>query len=137
MAQVKNKRLRDELQNIQRHFLAIGATLASEKPLEMSIIAELPALTKHLEHQIDIWDKQLPELKNFILAGGSVAGATLHQARTFIRQAERNYHRLDSNQKIPEIGIYLNRLSDYLFQAARYYNFLQKQPEAIWKYTKD
>lgn len=128
------KSLVDQLQEIQRTFLAIGATLAAEQPQNMPILKVLPKMTKELEATIDKWDKELPELKNFILAGGSTAGATLHQARTFIRQTERNYHRLDDSQKIEVISVYINRLSDYLFQAARYYNFLQKQPESIWKY---
>jgi cob(I)alamin adenosyltransferase len=133
VAQMKNQKLKHELQNLQSHLLAVGATLASEKPHQMPIVPQLPMLTRHLEDQIDRWEKQLPELKNFILPGGSVAGAILHQARTLIRQVERNYHRLDNHQKIPELSVYFNRLSDYLFQAARYYNFIQKQPETIWK----
>lgn len=121
------------LETIQRNFLAIGACLAAEQPSQAVILSQLPIEIEKLEATIDQWDRALPELKNFILAGGTTAGATLHLARTIVRAAERNYHRLEERQKFDAVSQYLNRLSDYLFQAARYTNFLAKKPETIWK----
>lgn len=126
-----------QLRDIQRNFLAIGATLAAQDPTSMPILEQLSSKTKELEDQIDQWDKQLPPLANFILAGGASGGASLHLARTIIRQTERHYHRLDDDQKIEVIGVYLNRMSDYFFQAARFYNFSQKQVEEIWKVSEN
>lgn len=128
-----DKKLITQLENSQRNFLAIGACLASEEPASAKILEQLPGEILLLEQQIDSWEAKLPELKNFILAGGDQGGATLHLARTVIRQAERNYHRLDPSANFPAISQYLNRLSDYLFQAARYHNFLAKKQETIWQ----
>lgn len=123
----------EELEQIQSNFLSIGACLAAEKPEDAPILETLAQETRILEQRIDEWDALLPELKNFILVGGTPAGAALHLARTFARQAERHFHRLPEPQIIEPISIYLNRLSDYFFQAARYYNFCQKQSEKTWR----
>jgi len=127
-----NKKLGDQLEQIQRHFLAIGAYLAAEIPSQQTL-TELITDTALVEQMIDKWDSQLPELKNFILPGGSQAGATLHLCRTIVRRLERSYQRLPSQQKVTEISTYLNRLSDFFFQAARWVNHQQNQPESIWK----
>lgn len=129
----KDKKLIVDLRQIQQNFLAIGACIASENPTEAPILNKLPAETTGLEQQIDTWDAELPKLENFILAGGNHAGATLHVTRTSIRQIERNFHRLLEELKLEPISIYLNRLSDYFFQAARYYNFINGEKETIWK----
>lgn len=121
------------LEDIQRNLLQIGSCLASEQPVEAGVVKKLPGLTADLEASIDRWDEILPPLRNFILPGGSQAGASLHVARTFIRQAERNFHRLAVERAPAMVGQYLNRLSDYYFQAARYQNLLDQQQEKIWK----
>jgi cob(I)alamin adenosyltransferase len=79
--------------------------------------------TKVLEELCDQLDEKLPELKNFILPGGSEAGAMLHLARTIARRAERRVIELAAIEKInDEVIRYLNRLSDCLFLMARMEN---------------
>ena len=75
----------------------------------------------------------LPELKNFILPGGDATGAFLHQARTVCRRAERWVVMLRVEEELNrEVQPYLNRLSDWLFVAARVANFHDGRPEIEW-----
>ncbi len=120
---------------IQSNFLSIGAYTAAEEAKKPKLPLGLQDETLRLENLIDEWDKQLPQLTNFILVGGTQTGATLHLARTTIRQAERSYHRLEIEQRDPAISEYLNRLSDFFFQAARYYNYCNHQPESPWHFS--
>ncbi|MEW9670677.1 cob(I)yrinic acid a,c-diamide adenosyltransferase [Ammoniphilus sp. 3BR4] len=76
-----------------------------------------------LEQQIDQMDAKLPALTNFVLPGGSQAGASLHVARTIARRAERNAIGIQAEEEVnPMVIKYLNRLSDFLFVAARFIN---------------
>ncbi|OGD61020.1 ATP:cob(I)alamin adenosyltransferase [Candidatus Berkelbacteria bacterium RIFCSPLOWO2_01_FULL_50_28] len=125
--------LPNALRQVQRDLLSIGAQLAAAdgEKLEDSW---LDRRTSEMESTIDRWDKALPPLANFILPGGSAAGASIHLARTFVRTAERNLNHLDStNGKILR---YINRLSDFLFQAARFANYSTGNSEEIWQYGK-
>jgi cob(I)alamin adenosyltransferase len=77
-----------------------------------------------MEKMIDVWSRKLPELKNFILPGGSLANAHLHLARAVCRRAERALIILGKQKKVrPELYVYLNRLSDFLFVGARWVNY--------------
>jgi len=77
-----------------------------------------------LEQSIDEMSAALPKLKNFILPGGAAAAAYLHLARAICRRVERALVAFGKKQKLrPELYQYLNRLSDWLFTAARYVNF--------------
>jgi len=83
-----------------------------------------------LEKSIDEMSAQLPELRNFILPGGSELSARLHLARAICRRTERALVAFGREQKLrPELYQYLNRLSDWLFTAARHANFLSKNLE--------
>jgi len=82
-----------------------------------------------LERSIDEMEEELPELKSFILPGGGKAGASLHLARTVCRRAERSAVALGARAGILR---YLNRLSDWLFVAARYVNLRERHPEIPW-----
>ncbi|HUD44438.1 MAG TPA: cob(I)yrinic acid a,c-diamide adenosyltransferase [Patescibacteria group bacterium] len=138
IAQIKEQRtinnkqkVVNELIEIQHDLLLIGSTLANpENP-------QLPELKKRVEafeKYIDEMTEELPELHNFILPGGGLAGAELHLARTICRRAERRVVGLAQNQEIDDnIRIYLNRLSDLLFTMARFVNHLEKQTETIWR----
>lgn len=112
-------------QSIQRDLFKIGSEIASlQTPLNENIekIGENKIL--ELENKIDELWAQLPELKNFILPGGSAVGAHLHLARTVCRRAERQLVVFGKNTPIrPELYKYLNRLSDFLFVAARWVNY--------------
>src|SRR5699024_11924424 len=77
-----------------------------------------------LEQQIDKWQKELPELRNFILPSGHIAASTLHHAITVARRAERIAVSIQDEIGATLAITYLNRLSDYLFVTARYANQL-------------
>lgn len=72
-----------------------------------------------LEGWIDVLDSQLPKLTRFILPSGGVCAAHLHLARTVCRRAERSLVRLGREEELANVRVFVNRLSDYLFMAAR------------------
>eukprot|EP00045_Choanoeca_perplexa_P014995 m.180704 g.180704 ORF g.180704 m.180704 type:complete len:241 (+) comp16862_c0_seq2:3586-4308(+) len=87
-----------------------------------------------LETWIDSHEDGLPPLTNFILPSGGAASASLHHARTVCRRAERRAVELAQEQAVqPEVLRYLNRLSDYLFTAARVCCKAQGQTEHIYR----
>ncbi len=115
---------------IQKDLLLIGSLLAGYK----NSIKNLKLKIKNLEDWIDNLEKELPELRNFILPGGSGTASLLHLGRSVCRRAERRLVELAQKEKVqPEILSYLNRLSDLLFEMARLVNFKQKKKEIIWK----
>ncbi len=125
------------LATIQEHLFVLGADLAS--PLDssnkkFSIPRVTSAEVECLEQAIDMLERGLPLLKNFILPSGSPAGATLHLARTVCRRAERRvvtlYHAESSVGTKPME--YLNRLSDLLFVLARSVNYAAGTVEHPW-----
>jgi len=78
---------------------------------------------KQLEMTIDTYEKELPELRNFIAQGGSLPGAHLHLARTICRRVERAVVELKKHEAVTATSLqYLNRLSDLLFVLARAVN---------------
>lgn len=122
------------LHRIQNELFVLGADLATPLEASTSYLVRVPAkLTETLEVEIDAWEATLPPLKHFILPGGSLCGALLHQARTICRRAERWVVALQDNEEINTEALrYLNRLSDWLFVAARYANHALEVPEIIW-----
>ncbi len=126
------KELNNWLTLIQEELFHVGSELASpQAPAHLTLVAE-PHIAR-LETQIDQMETKLEPLRNFILPGGSLAGATLHLTRTMIRRAERECVDLSQIETLrPELIRYLNRLSDYLFVAARYLNKLSHAPEHQW-----
>lgn len=105
---------------IQTVLFHVGAELAT--PSDKEVYWQLKdEHIKELERAIDEMDNSLVELKQFILPGGTPAGAALHVARTVARRAERLATRLEGEVN-PLVLAYLNRLSDFLFVAARYVN---------------
>jgi cob(I)alamin adenosyltransferase len=85
-----------------------------------------------LESDCDRFNADLPELKSFVLPGGSETAARLHVARAVCRRAERDV--LDASEQVeinPLVIVYLNRLSDLLFILARAAN--AGGDESLWK----
>ncbi len=128
------------LQNIQRDLFKIGAEFASlQTPLSERVEKINESRVIEMEKMIDEFWSELSELKNFILPGGSQAGAHLHLARTICRRLERELVAFGKSQMSnvkspksnlrPELYIYLNRLSDFLFAAARWVNFKAGEEE--------
>jgi len=86
-----------------------------------------------LETEMDKMNEQLPELRHFILPGGSNAISYCHIARCVCRRAERITVQLSEESIVDEkVTIYLNRLSDYLFVLARRIGNDSKIPENQW-----
>lgn len=113
------------LQKIQRDLFKVGAELAALQTAFESKVEKVGDVEiEELENNIDSLTTQLPELKKFILPGGALSGAVLHQARTVCRRSERALVSLGKEKIVrPELYKYLNRLSDYLFTAARWVNW--------------
>lgn len=121
------------LLNIQSELLEIGSELATA-PRKKPVFRMDESKVKRLEETIDALEEKLPELKNFILPGGSRAGASLHLARTICRRAEREAVRLSRKERVnPQIMVYLNRLSDLLFVLARSVNKAERKTEKVWR----
>ncbi|MFZ3578010.1 cob(I)yrinic acid a,c-diamide adenosyltransferase [Virgibacillus sp. DJP39] len=109
------------MHRVQTILFHVGAELAtpSDKEVKWKLKDEY---IQELENQIDEWDKELAPLKNFILPSGHCTSSALHTARTVTRRAERTAVGLEDEITNPLVVSYLNRLSDFLFVAARYVN---------------
>ena len=91
-----------------------------------------------MEGWIDAATEETPELKSFILPGGSQGAAALHMARTQCRRAEREAVRLDEAEAVaPGLIPYLNRLSDLLFAFARLENLRTGESDVLWQKTSE
>jgi len=90
-----------------------------------------------LEQRQEALNESLPPLKEFILPGGSRDAASCHIARAVCRRAERCLVGLAKSEPVSaEARKYLNRLSDYLFVAARYINRSAGQPDVLWRHDR-
>jgi len=125
------------LREVQDRLFTIGSSLACDPEKETGL--KIPDLHEAdvvlLESEIDRMNDALPDMKSFILPGGSVAVSTIHVARCICRRTERSCVRLlEENMFVEALVIkYLNRLSDYLFVLSRYVAQLQSVPEIPWK----
>ncbi len=115
------------LARIQNDLFDLGADLAtpeSDKPLVYEPLRIVAAQPTRLEQEIDTLNARLTPLRSFVLPGGTPAAAALHLARVVCRRAERRMVALALEGEI--IGApamqYINRLSDFLFVAARIAN---------------
>jgi cob(I)alamin adenosyltransferase len=126
------------LARVQEECFALGALLAAAPgaaaklppPYDQGLPADAPA---RLEREIDAWEAGLEPLKTFVLPGGAPAGAALHVARAVARRAERAAVRLCESEPVPDgVLVYLNRLSSWLFIAARRANKTAGRPETPW-----
>lgn len=114
----------EALTRIQNDLFDLGADLATPgddfTPSEM-VLRVVPAQVTRLEREIDAMNAHMPPLTSFILPGGSAGAASLHLARAIVRRAERAGVAVGAGIN-PVALAYLNRLSDFLFVAARYVN---------------
>jgi cob(I)alamin adenosyltransferase len=125
-----------QLAEIQSRLLDVGSAVAtpieSSSDRKLSTVAFNSSAGGRLEMWIDEMDASLPTLTNFILPSGGKASAQLHVARAVCRRAERAIVSLQSSVQ-PSVSIFLNRLSDYLFTAARYAALKDGRAEVIYK----
>ncbi|MEO0329469.1 MAG: cob(I)yrinic acid a,c-diamide adenosyltransferase [Pseudomonadota bacterium] len=116
------------LMRIQNDLFDLGADLATPddgKPLEYEPLRVTQAQVERIEAEIDKFNENLDPLRSFVLPGGSALAANLHLARTVSRRAERMIVELasDETENISKAcSLYMNRISDFLFVAARYAN---------------
>ncbi|MFC4713117.1 cob(I)yrinic acid a,c-diamide adenosyltransferase [Planococcus dechangensis] len=111
-----------DLEAIQNELFDCGGDLADVRKTPQYKTSE--ESVERLEQRIDVLMDEPPLLERFILPGGTPAAATLHIARTIVRRAERQTVSLAKAGEDfpPVVQRYLNRLSDYLFAAARVAN---------------
>ncbi len=116
-----NSKYKKFLIEVQNFLFSAEAHLASDNSENVKNLPELnEALIDRLENEIDEMNKDLPELKSFILPGGHPVVSYCHIARTICRRTERLVIKLAEQYKIDEVIIrFLNRLSDYFFVLAR------------------
>ena len=112
------------LGRIQNELFDLGADLATPgedfAPTEMTLRIVQPQVDR-LEREIDRMNEALAPLRSFILPGGGAGSAELHLARSTARRAERSAVTASRERPLNALAlIYLNRLSDHLFVAARY-----------------
>ena len=94
--------------------------------------------TAELEGWIDAHTEALPPLKNFVLPSGGICAAQLHVARAVCRRAERSVVPLVERHSLEaSVSTYLNRLSDYLFTAARAAALRKGYREVVWAKSRD
>lgn len=123
------------LGRIQKELFELGADLAF--PLIDDNEEAIPRIgekhTNQLERDIDMMNKELRPLRQFILPGGSPAASALHVARAVCRRAERSVVSLNNVELLDtQILIYINRLSDALFVMARFENQRKAISEPVW-----
>jgi cob(I)alamin adenosyltransferase len=127
----------DLLIKIQNDLFAIGSDLADPTyPMEnkYKIPRTDEKMVLYLESEIDKFEKEVIPITFFILPGGSVESSILHVSRSIARRTETAVTALSKSQTInPAILIYLNRLSDLLFVAARLVNKRIGVEDVAWK----
>lgn len=110
------------LARIQNDLFDLGADIATPDGID-GALRITPAQVARLEHEIDAMNSALTPLTSFILPGGAPIAAHLHLARAIARRAERSAVAADAAAPLnPNALMYINRLSDWLFVAARTMN---------------
>ena len=130
----KNKEIPLKLRKIQNDLFNLGTVLAIS---DESLLDQFPKINKkdidYLENEIDFYNKDLNELKSFILPSGSLIGSYLHLCRTICRRAERRCVSLSEVLNVDlNVLKYLNRLSDLFFVLSRWINNEMGYSEDLW-----
>lgn len=120
---------------VQNKLFNMGCYLATDNPDNVASepCGLIEADVERLEHEIDEIQKQLPQVNNFVLPGGSMGAGIADMCRTTARRAERRVVELaDESYVAPIVMKYLNRLSDFFFVFARFNNISLEIPEILW-----
>jgi cob(I)alamin adenosyltransferase len=119
------------LERAQNDLFDCGADLSVPETSERERLRVTPDQTAWVEQACDEVNPTLPNLRSFVLPGGTPAAAQLHVCRTVCRRAERRALAVtDAN---PEVVRYLNRLSDLLFILSRGANHATTGSEPLWQ----
>lgn len=113
-----------KIYRVQHELFELNSRLSPDVKRKNFVETSFSSHIAVLEQEIDNISKQLPPLKSFIFPGGGEASVRLHIARTVCRRAERAALRLNLSEDQKIMAAYLNRLSDWLYVAARYAVFL-------------
>ena len=125
--------VREVLNTIQNELFLLGSDLSNQNLNDLKNRISLDMVEK-LEKIIDKFELELPPITNFILPGGNVAAAQIHQVRTIVRRAETLVVQLSDKDEINSNCIkYLNRLSDLMFVMGRLINKRNGIEDIIWK----
>ena len=137
---VRAKKLPEDLDRLllrlQHELFEVGAELATPDPVRHGTRTIGPQHVQTMENELDALAATLPELKQFILPGGTPAAAELHRARAVCRRAERRLVALvrHSEEEISRVLLaYLNRLGDLLFVLAREVNAREGRGDVAWE----
>ena len=131
-----SEEIRAVLGVIQQKLFTLESHFALDKSSEVSKMIPLleDADVAFLEGHIDQMNAVLPELRAFVIPGGNLRASVSHVCRTVCRRAERQGWRLASHEEVDEVDLrYLNRLSDYFFVLARYFDYLSRGDETYWE----
>jgi cob(I)alamin adenosyltransferase len=122
------------LARVQNDLFDLGADLCIPEDgseIALKALRMKEAQVERLEGEIDAMNSQLQPLTSFVLPGGTPAAAQLHVARTVCRRAERLIVKLAQAETVGDAAVkYINRLSDFLFVAARFANLAQG--DVLW-----
>jgi cob(I)alamin adenosyltransferase len=132
---VEDPEIDGHLARVQEELFRVGAELATphDAKARSAVPPLAPGSTARLEAAIDLWDRELAPLTRFVLPGGTRTAAALHVARAVCRRAERRAVALAGEVAVePGALAYLNRLSDFLFVAARVANRRAQREEPLW-----
>ena len=121
------------LSKLQNELFVLGSDLSNQNLNDLKNRISLE-MVENLEKIIDKFELELPPITNFILPGGNIAAAQIHQVRTIIRRAETLVVQLSDKDEINSNCIkYLNRLSDLMFVMGRIVNKRNNVEDIIWK----
>ena len=138
VTQVSVEKTRERLASLQHELFAVGAELATPPAESGRVRSDTSGIggqtVDRLERWIDEMTTELPELRAFVLPGGTPGAAALHVARTVCRRAERAVVGLAESSGVrDELLVYLNRLSDLLFTFARLENHRGGVGDVEWR----
>ena len=124
----------DKIIAVQRRLFVAGGDIAATRETTTWDVPRLnQADIDWCESVIDLCTEQLPELRVFILPGGTMCASALHGARTVIRRAERVAVRTLTDPCDAKVLVFLNRCSDLLFTLARFSNHSAGVSETEWQ----
>lgn len=131
---IKDDKIKDILNNIQIKLFSIGSILASGKNQNISEKVKIEKKdVEYIELEIDRLNKDLPELKNFVIPGGHKTSSYSHVCRSICRRAERKISELNNKSSIDSnILAYINRLSDFFFVLSRFLKYSDNVSESRW-----
>ena len=131
---MKDDKIKDILNKIQIKLFSIGSILASGKNKNISEKVKIEKKdVEYIELEIDRLNKDLPELKNFVIPGGHKTSSYSHVCRSICRRAERKISELNNKSSVDSnILAYVNRLSDFFFVLSRFLKYSDNVSESHW-----